>query len=136
MNNKGNIKSPVRLRDRKTVTRWNRRQRREDYAWLRLARWEFLCTFTFPQIVSDAQAIDVLKRFINHLERTLRCSVSLICSSEKRLSGCGRPACGRHFHLVMTCGISVSPTFIESLWTDMAGWPRADAGAKVDAYDP
>jgi len=112
------------------------RQYREDLAsWFKEFRWDFICTLTFPMKVSDGLALNLFRKFVRLVEKTMRCDVSYLCSSEKRFSGVGRPGCGRHFHLVMTCGASVSPRSIEQLWVEVAGSPRRDTGAKVDIYD-
>jgi hypothetical protein len=104
--------------------------------WIKQVRWTFFCTFTFAWRVSDRQAEKVFKAFVNRLERHLRCEVGLVRGDEKRFSGCGMPASGRHFHAVMTCTAPVEASFIESLWTSMAGSRADGAGAKVKHYDP
>jgi hypothetical protein len=107
-----------------------------EYAtWLKLVPWKLFCTFTFAWKVSDPQAEKVFDEFINRLERHLKCDVAYVRGDEKRLSGCGKPASGRHFHVLMTCVAPVSPFFVEVLWMSMAGNRSDGAGAQVQAYD-
>src|ERR1041385_9013675 len=89
--------------------------------WVKQVHWKFFATLTFGWRVSDRQAEKVFDAFIDCLERHLRCEVGFVRGDERRFSGCGMPASGRHFHAVMTCEAPVEPTFIESLWTGMAG---------------
>jgi hypothetical protein len=125
--------------DRRTVEKYA--------AWLRLIPWKFFCTFTFARKVSDPEAIWIFKEFISQLECKLKCDISYGAGAEKRFSGCGKPACGRHFHAVMTCAASPDPWLIECLWESLAGYPPhqrmhaaqyqyKDVGAKVETYDP
>jgi hypothetical protein len=97
--------------------------------------WKFFCTFTFAWKVSDLQAEKTFAVFKDRLERTLRCEVCIVRGDEKRFSGCGKPASGRHFHALLTCVAPVQATFIESLWTSMAGNRADGAGALVEQYN-
>ena len=103
--------------------------------WVKQVRWRFFATLTFGWRVSDRQAEKIFDAFVNRLERHLRCDVGFVRGDERRFSGCGMPASGRHFHLVMTCEAPVEPTFIKSLWTSMAGSRADGAGAQVEEYD-
>lgn len=103
--------------------------------WLRQFPWTFFCTFTFPGKVSDARAINAFKEFIDRLEESIRCDVAYVRGDEKRFSGCGKPACGRHFHALMTCAASPSPWFVEWVWTSTVGNANNHAGALVVPYD-
>lgn len=104
--------------------------------WVKQVPWRFFCTFTFAWRVSDPQAENVFHAFIDRLERHLRCEVCFVRGDEKRFSGCGMPASGRHFHVLLTCLAPVQPQFIESLWTSMAGSRADGAGAQVEDYNP
>ncbi len=103
--------------------------------WVRQVNWRFFCTLTFGRPFSDRQAEAVYATFIDRLERSLHCEVCFVRGDEKRFSGCGMPASGRHFHALIACEAPVQPTFIESLWTSMAGTRAAGAGALVEEYN-
>ncbi len=113
---------------------WDKLDKLTD--WLKAVPWKFFCTFTFAWRVSDPQAEKAFDAFINRLERHLGCEVCFVRGDEKRFSGCGMPASGRHFHALLTCLASVEATLIESLWTSMAGSRANGAGAQVEAYNP
>jgi hypothetical protein len=104
--------------------------------WVKKVQWNFFCTFTFAWRVSDAQAEKVFDAFVDRLERHLHCGICFIRGDEKRFSGCGMPASGRHFHVLMTCVPTVSPKLIESVWLNMAGTRADGAGAQVEDYNP
>jgi hypothetical protein len=109
----------------------------EEYAnWLKMVLWKLFATLTFAYRVSDPQADKILAEFANRLERVLRCDVGFVCGSEKRLSGCGKPACGRHFHVLLTSVAPMHPALVKWLWQSMAGNRSDDAGALVEPYDP
>ncbi len=119
--------------------RWHtaiERSRVHDYAlWFKQIPWKLFCTFTFAWKVSDPQAIKIFDAFINRLERVIKCDVGYLRGDEKRFSGLGKPACARHFHVLMVCANSVDPRFVEALWMSMAGSRSDGAGAQVKAYD-
>jgi hypothetical protein len=112
------------------------RARAKQYAdWFRQVPWRFFCTFTFAGKVSDAEADAIFKEFINRLERSHKSNVGYVRGDEKRPSGCGKPASGRHFHVVMACAAHISPGAIRAAWTPLAGNANHDAGALVEPYD-
>ena len=74
-------------------------------------------------------------QFINRLELHLKSDVGYVRGDEKRVSGCGKPACGRHYHALLTSAAPLKPAFVEWLWNYVAGNPSNDGGAKVEAYD-
>jgi hypothetical protein len=125
--------------------RWYERERRpyaadrkiaEEYAhWLKQVPWRLFCTFTFAWKVSDVQADKTFAEFINRLERLLKFDVGYVRAAEKRLSGCGRSACGRHFHALLTSVAPVAPGIVEELWMSMAGNRDDGAGAQVEHFD-
>ena len=103
--------------------------------WVRQIPWKFFCTFTFAwEDVSDEWADRVFAEFINRLEDTLGCEVCFVRGDEKRVSGCGKPASGRHFHVLLTCLAPVDSALIESMWENMAGKRAEGAGALVKEY--
>ena len=104
--------------------------------WLRMIPWKVFGTFTFAWRVSDQQAEETFNEFINRLEHCLKGNVGYVRGDEKRLSGCGKPATGRHFHAVLTSSPPLSSTLVEELWMSMAGSQRGGAGALVETYDP
>jgi hypothetical protein len=126
--------------------RWYERERRpyaadrktaEEYAhWLKEVPWKLFCTFTFAWKVSDAQADKTFAEFINRLERLLKFNVGYVRAGEKRLSGCGKPACARHFHALLTSvAPALGPGIVAQLWMSMAGNRDDGAGAQVKHFD-
>jgi hypothetical protein len=112
------------------------RQTADEYArWLKPVKWQLFCTFTFAWPVSDPQAQDAFDNFINRLESAVKSDVGVVCGSEKRFSGCGKPACGRHFHALLTSVAPLQPSLVTWLWTSMAGRRADNAGADVQPYD-
>ncbi len=110
------------------------RKMMRDYArWLKQVNWQLIATFTFGSRLSDEEANRKFAEFINRLEATIKADVSYVRGDEKRFSGCGKPACGRHFHVVMTSAAPLHPAFVEWLWRDVAG--HRDDGADVQPYD-
>ncbi len=82
----------------------------EGYAdWLKLVEWKLFCTFTFAGKVSDAHANRGFDEFIDGLERHVKCDVGYVRGDERRFSGCGKPASGRHFHALLTYEGKVHP---------------------------
>jgi hypothetical protein len=104
--------------------------------WVKLVPWQLFCTFTFAWKVSDQQADKTFIEFINRLESSLKCNIAYVRGDEKRFSGCGKPACGRHFHALLTSEIPLHQTIVECSWKSMAGKRSDDAGAKAEPYDP
>jgi hypothetical protein len=103
--------------------------------WLVKAPWQLFCTFTFTWKVSDQQAHETFVEFINRLESSLKCNVAYVRGDEKRFSGCGKPACGRHFHVLLASEKPLPRGFVAFLWKSMAGKRSDDAGARVEPYD-
>lgn len=102
--------------------------------WVRKVKWQLYCTFTFGLQHSDELADWKFKEFINRLEAILKADVTYIRGDEKRFSGTGMPACGRHFHVLMTSAAPMSTAYVAWLWKEVAGsW---DDGADVQPYDP
>jgi hypothetical protein len=118
--------------------KFNRKhEAKKEYArWLKQIDWKVFCTFTYAWRVSDPQADKTFIEFINRLERSLKSNVGYVRGDEKRFSGCGKPASARHYHAVLTSAIPLEPTWVASLWMEMAGHRSDHAGAKVDTYNP
>jgi hypothetical protein len=107
----------------------------QDYAdWINQIPWKLFCTFTFAWRVSDVQADKTFHEFINRLEHYLKCDVGYVRGDEKRFSGCGKPASGRHYHVLLTAAAPINPIYVELLWMSMAGTRQDLGGAKVDCY--
>lgn len=96
--------------------------------------WQLFATFTFGAQHSDERADWVFAQFINCLERMTHADTVYIRGDEKRFSGCGKPACGRHFHVLMASAAPLDPFFVECLWKDIVG--HRDDGADVRPHDP
>jgi hypothetical protein len=113
------------------------RKKIEEYAgWIKQVDWKLFGTFTFAWKASDPQAANTFAEFVNRLERTLKADVGFVRGDEKRPSGCGKPASGRHYHALLTSAAPMEPAAVEWLWMSMAGKRSDDAGAKVEPYDP
>ena len=105
--------------------------------WVKQVDWKLFCTFTFAAWkLRDETADKIFANFTDRLEHAVKSNVGYVRGDEKRLSGCGRPACGRHFHALLTSVAPMQPAFVKWLWQSMAGNRSDDAGAKVEAYDP
>lgn len=131
------MKDENRWYDRHRWAYTSDRKLTEQYArWLKQVDWRLFCTFTYAWRVSDPQAHRIFAAFINRLERLLKCDVGYVRGDEKRSSGCGKPACARHFHVLLACAAPITPEFVASLWMGMAGNRSDDGGAKVEPYDP
>ena len=91
--------------------------------WLKPVPWQVICTFTFGRRVSDYEAEDRFRAYINRVEYAIKADISYVRGHEKRFSGCGKPACGRHYHAVMASAAPLNPAFLEVLWTKNAGKP-------------
>lgn len=110
-----------------------------DYAaWLKPVKWQLFCTFSFgkpfAKPVADEMANSLFAEFINRLEAMVKADLIYVRGDEKRFSGCGKPACGRHFHTVMASAAPLQPAVVEWLWKEAAGsW---DDGADIQPYNP
>jgi hypothetical protein len=108
----------------------------EEYAaWLVKVPWQLFCTFTFARKVSDQQADKTFIEFINRLESSLKCNVAYVRGDEKRFSGCGKPACGRHFHALLTSEKPLPAAVVAFFWKSMFGKRSDDAGIQAEPYD-
>jgi hypothetical protein len=108
----------------------------EEYVhWIKDIDWKVFGTFTVAWQASDQQAEKIFAAFIDRLEGTLGCDVCYVRGDEKRFSGCGKPACARHFHALLTYVAPVNACLIACLWKDMAGNRSDDAGALVEEYN-
>src|SRR5258706_8063111 len=103
--------------------------------WMKLVPWQLFCTFTFAWKVSDPQADKTFVEFINRIEASLKCNVAYVRGDEKRFSGCGKPACGRHFHVLLASEKPLPPAVVEFFWKSMAGKRSDDAGIQAEPYD-
>jgi hypothetical protein len=131
------MRDVVRSYDRERLPYRADRKMVEQYAqWFTQVPWRFFCTFTFAWKVSDTQAIATFDEFINRLERDRRSDVAYLRGDEKRFSGCGKPACARHFHVLLASAAPLSPGSVQSLWMSMAGSRTDHAGAQVVPYKP
>jgi hypothetical protein len=128
-----------------TEGRWYERDRRA-YArdretidkladWIKQVDWKLFCTFTFATRQLDQIADHTFRQFMNRLERHLKSDVGYVRGDEKRVSGCGKPACGRHYHALLASAAPLQPAFVEWLWNDVARNPSDDGGAKVELRD-
>ena len=109
---------------------------REYVVWLQSVPWQLFATFSFVWPVSDAQAAQVFKAFMNRLEKSLRCPIAYVRGDEKRFSGCGKPAVPRHYHVLLAAAVRLDPTYVADTWMRMAGFRANGGGANVRAYDP
>jgi hypothetical protein len=109
----------------------------EQYAtWLSVVPWQLICTLTFAWKINDQRADKVFAGFIDRLETVIKGNIAFVRGDEKRFSGCGKPACARHFHTLFASEKPLDPSVVEVLWKSMAGNRSDDAGAQVKPYDP
>ena len=104
--------------------------------WINEVPWHLYGTFTFAWRVSDQHANNIFGAFIDRIEQFLQCDVGYVRGDEKRFSGCGKPACARHYHVLLICTAPLTPEFVEELWMSMAGRRSDGAGAVVTPYAP
>jgi hypothetical protein len=110
---------------------------RDEYAdWIKLVDWQLFGTLTFAWRINDERKLSMFDEFINRLERAVRSDLAYVRGDEKKISGCGKPPCGLHFHVLLTSVANLEPAFVESLWMSLAGSGNDDAGARVEAYSP
>ncbi len=108
-----------------------------DYEhWLRPVPWQFFVTLTFAFQLSDAQANRIFLEYIDRIERHLRAPIAFVRGDEKKFSGCGKPGAPRHYHLVMTSTVPLSPDWMRSTWEAVAGRRSNGAGGDFRRYDP
>jgi hypothetical protein len=134
------------MQKRQNAVRWYERERWRYAAdrkpiyeladWVSQIDWRLFGTFTFAWKVNDYVADRIYVEFINRLEQCLKSDVGYVRGDEKRFSGCGQPACARHFHVLLTSAAPLAPAFVEELWMSMAGNRADGAGAQVKPYDP
>ena len=111
--------------DRKRIT--------ELAKWLKNVEWQVFCTYTFGWRASDAEADKAFRQYVNCIESTVKADVIYVRGDEKRFSGCGKPACGRHYHAVMASAAPLTPSLLEFFWNSIAG--NRNDGAWVLPYD-
>lgn len=121
--------------------RWaSERLKKRDRAysnWVRMVPWQLFGTFTFPGVIyHDELAENDFTEFINRLEASLKSSVCYIRGDERRLSGCGKPSCGLHYHALLASAVPMRPALVEWLWVSQVGQRSGDAGAFVVPYNP
>ncbi len=104
--------------------------------WVRPVGWQLFGTFTFPSVIyHDEWADKNFTEFINSLEESLKSDVCYIRGDERRLSGCGKPACGLHYHALLASLAPMHPALVEWLWINQVGERNGDAGAFVVPYN-
>jgi hypothetical protein len=103
-------------------------------AYFKSVKWKLYATFTFGLEHSDDHADWKFNQFINLLESKIKADVIFVRGDEKRFSGCGKPACGRHFHVLLTSAAPLDPFLVECLWMSVAG--HHHDGADVRPFDP
>lgn len=121
---------------------WYQTMKRHDietvaaYAeWLGPIPWQLFATFTFAWRVSDAQADDDFKAFINLLERENRSPIGFVRGDEKRMASRSFSESGRHYHVLLTSHVSLDPQLIAKIWREYAGSGNSQDSAKVGPYD-
>jgi hypothetical protein len=102
-------------------------------AWLKSVEWQLFATFTFGSRRSDESASRAFDRFINRLEREIGADIVYVRGDEKRISGCGKPDCGRHFHVALASAAPLPPNLVKWHWKYVGG--DYDDGADVQPYD-
>ena len=104
-------------------------------AWLHQIDWQLFATFTFAWRVSDAQADEVFRAFINDLERQIGSPIGFVRGDEKRRAGGSFSESGRHYHVLMTSHVPLDRHIIATIWRRYGGSGIDQDCAKVDEYD-
>src|SRR5438067_11402549 len=74
-------------------------QKIDEYAtWFKEVRWSLFATLTFPWRPDDFQANAIFTEFMGELEWRVKADVGYLRGDEERISGCGKPPVGRHYH--------------------------------------
>jgi hypothetical protein len=107
---------------------------KEVEKWLASIPWQLFATYTFAHRVSDEQARKVFVCYIDRLELHQRAPITCVRGDEKRISGCGKPESGRHFHAVLACAYFIDIATAVRLWEEMAGKRTCGAGADIRPY--
>jgi hypothetical protein len=102
--------------------------------WLKPVPWQLFCTFTIAWRASDTQAVKIFEEFMLRLEMQLSADVAFIRGDEKRFSGAGKPACPRHFHVLLASAAVLDERIVKRLWMSMAGNRSDGGGADVRPY--
>ncbi|HEY2470149.1 MAG TPA: hypothetical protein VGI45_20280 [Terracidiphilus sp.] len=104
--------------------------------WLGQVPWKLFATYTFTWSVSDAQADDVFKAYINELEKLLRSPIAFVRGDEKRSAAFGLSENGRHFHTLLTSIVPLDPSMFKTRWYRYAGTGHRGDSADVRKYTP
>jgi hypothetical protein len=100
-------------------------------AWLTQIPWQLFGTYTFSWAVSDVQADQAFRAYINEMEKTMRCPIAFVRGDEKRAAAFGVAESSRHFHAVLTCRASVDPVVFERTWYRYGGTGNKGDSAEV-----
>ncbi len=104
-------------------------------AWLHQIDWQLFATFTFAWRVSDAQANEVFRAFINDLERRIGSPIAFVRGDEKRKASSSFSESGRHYHVLMTSHVPLDRYMIAMTWRHYGGSGNDRDSARVDEYD-
>ena len=103
--------------------------------WLGTIPWQLFATFTFAWRISDAQADEDFKAFINLLELENRSPIGFVRGDEKRRASCSVSESGRHYHVLLTSHLFLDQQMITRIWREYAGSGNSQDSARVDPYD-
>lgn len=116
-------KEETRMHERRADSRSDGRLRADrrivlqEYAgWFRCFPWGWYITATFDREVTGVRAGELLRRFIDEIERERRCALSALVVMESKWSGLGKPHSGFHFHLLLRAPEHVSAQFLKESW--------------------
>jgi hypothetical protein len=62
-------------------------------------------------------ANQIFTQFIDQLEKWFKADIIFLRGDEKRFSGCCKPGCSYHFHVLMTSAVHLDPFFVELVET-------------------
>lgn len=103
-----------------------------------LYQWDLWVTLTFAHDLGRDTAWRISDELFDGLEKEFRRPISRFVVMEAAThSGCGKPGGRNHFHLVMSCGVPISPNRVEDLWQGLIFQAERVSGgaAHVKPYD-
>ena len=88
-----------------------------EYAsWARSIEWRYYMTATFDRNVTRDGAWELLRRYLDEIERTKRHPVSALIAMESKWSGLGKPGSGYHFHMLFRAPVQFTASYLKELW--------------------
>jgi hypothetical protein len=114
-------------------------ERRQAYAdWFRTFNWSWYITLTFSRDRTRNHADVLLEQFLSEVEGLIHAPLSCLIAPEEKQSGLGKEAGRGHFHLLVGCGLVLTPGAFVNIWRQPnygGTWvgKRKTAGQKLEA---